>query len=453
MQEMHSFVRAGGRAELDSMPAQFFWTAPMLVLLRIFEAVDTETLIEWLTSDELYEYRFLGGPFPADRTNPRTLYRNAIYKQNAGMRREPDVMRMLLEREYGLTSNPEKSQCLLQFRERSTKAFADWMRKIGSDVAPLRELLFSLLFEELATIVRPPDVLHGGIVFTVDAITRTVVWLPLLEYMRKVPTGIWAPVVAIEAHPPLLVGSSVSLRGIHRGMLFSLDLVDGNSTYDVMNFEGSASLYRQTRVREPDVNTALPLFRDYECTVQLLNDGADLGISYTGAFEASYTYTQNTQDDAIVISVHRADYVWESVPLSIVVIWEKGSRYGYTLISLSVDKQFRRVSYDIGNIVDLAGNLPKLILVSRSTLRIEFSEIKTLFVKRNLKQELVRRLTFNMVLLDLETGVGRHLVWIGRSRLIDQTFVPPRCARRADGLQRLATPPNVYNRVQAGQLV
>jgi hypothetical protein len=132
MREAHSHVADGqflaaANPDRPNLPAYFFYSAPLAVVLNILSEVSTETTLDWLRDDNLLAYRFLGAPWPVERTNAAALMDRALTKP------VPNVMLALLEREFGVTGDTEKMQCVQQFRGVLREHFGTWVATAGVD--------------------------------------------------------------------------------------------------------------------------------------------------------------------------------------------------------------------------------------------------------------------------------------------------------------------------------
>jgi hypothetical protein len=145
MREMHAYIAnkeflIAGNPDRPNLPSFFFYTAPVNVLISILDDLSTDSLIAWLQSDNLLAYRFLNGAWPseADRSN-----RSALMNRNV-LRPIPDVMLLLLEREFGITGNRTKMLCLPQFRETLANDFKSWSDTV--DVSGVKSLFDRMFF-------------------------------------------------------------------------------------------------------------------------------------------------------------------------------------------------------------------------------------------------------------------------------------------------------------------
>jgi hypothetical protein len=160
MREAHAQVDkkkflAAGTPDRPNLPTYFFYSAPVLVVKTILSSVSTETTLAWLREDDLLAYRFLGAPWPETRSNATALMNRAIFKPVA------DVMLMLLEREFGITADTDKMQCVEQFQPLLQTHFLSWVNSAGvAGVAAVFDRLFYGAAFDNAYLVA------GGVVFT-----------------------------------------------------------------------------------------------------------------------------------------------------------------------------------------------------------------------------------------------------------------------------------------------
>jgi hypothetical protein len=358
MQAMHrhiaerQFLASG--VGLAGQPKFFFETFPITVLMEIFAYVPTNELLEFLDSDPVFQYRFFGTP------RPESLRGLVVLEPTA------DVMLLMLEREFGLTNDVTKAQCMQPLREETTKAFAKWRLAVRDGVAEVKAVLEKLLTSPMDAYLQPGWSLAGGVVFRIDPETSILQYASLIEtFGDKIG---WRSVVCAEAHA-IAVGRpnqgtyvSAFIRGVaveFAGPRHSCFIVDSNGKSANDGAVFLPSLYAQERNYPVDFSLIQRkiVYEDYEAalaveheggldmTVRLYRMRVDAADGVQQAFLPRPSFTRTTDFSIMqteVLFASRIDRAWLSERLAVCVVWREKRVVGELHVETEAPATFRK---------------------------------------------------------------------------------------------------------------
>jgi hypothetical protein len=122
-----------------------FFNMPLLQFLLFAEEMSSQRLLDLIGADALLAFRFFGRPFPRITSIELAAAKRTV--ESAGIAQTADVMLLLLEREFGLTSNEAFIDTLQQFRATLKADFGAWRTTgAGKTVAGVTELFNRMFF-------------------------------------------------------------------------------------------------------------------------------------------------------------------------------------------------------------------------------------------------------------------------------------------------------------------